>query len=211
MRAPNEIFDSYFPKAFQERLFDLLYDTYLGSYDECIARYPPSELHDVLAHIRRARLERDLRELAKGFPGVSASPEPNHRNSSYYTLLKAGPVCMTVSAVENVDQIVRKAVFRGTLAQAAQLGLFDDEQPVIGDLLYGILLHGAGEKDKSRPAFARVRFPVHDCAAYVEDMIDFFVRFPDIVHVRTRLDDGTIEDKAGVRIRGQFIARSRPA
>jgi hypothetical protein len=77
-------------------------------------------------------------------------------------------------------ELVRRALFRETLARTNQLALFGDDAPVNPEAkLFAILLHGAEDRFPDRLAFADIAFPGPDCSEYF-DTIDLLGRFPDL-------------------------------
>src|SRR5215213_2662557 len=139
---------------------------YPGALADCRSKHPAPETHDLYPHVRRAMLEYQLREIAKGYTGIVASAELNYKGTSYYTLLRSGSVYLTANAVETPSARVRHAMYRETYARTSQPNLFGGPLEE-GTMLYGILLHGPEVKNKARPEFAHIAFPNQDCSEYI--------------------------------------------
>lgn len=155
--------------------------------------------------MRRAMVEYQIRELAEGYPEISASAQLNYGGTSYYTLLSSGNVFLTANAVDHPNKTVRKAMFRETYARASQPNLFG-EPPEEGTILYGILLHGPDELNKTRPEFAHIAFPNKDCSDYV-GRVDLFGRFPELVSELWSIDEEVIPDELDMGIRPESERR----
>src|SRR5687767_6733200 len=74
---------------------------YRSAHEDCRVNYPVQIAHDLYPYVRRANLERDLLAIAEGYPGITAASKPNHRGTSYYTLLSSGSVFLTANAVNH--------------------------------------------------------------------------------------------------------------
>ncbi|MFN2375295.1 MAG: hypothetical protein ABR538_02085 [Candidatus Binatia bacterium] len=149
----------------------------------CRENYSQAEYHDVVAHVRRANIERDWRARLNTFPGVSAAARPNNRRTAYHTLARiagsAGAASLTVSHVNCPNQLVRDARFRASYAEGANLELFvkPDPTPKDGEP-YGIILYTTDDR-RGVPAAIHLAVPNGECTAYVLT-IDLLARFPDL-------------------------------
>lgn len=179
--------------------------SYRGAHADCSMQFPAPEAHDLYPIMRRAMVESQMRELTEGYPEISATSELNHGGTSYYTLLSSGNVFLTANAVENPEKPVRKAMYRETYARASQPNLFE-EPPVEGAILYGILLHGPDELNKTRPEFVHIAFPNKDCSDYV-GRVDLFGRFPDLVGELWSIEEELIPDELDMEIRPESERR----
>lgn len=160
-------FRDAFTDDFIEDVMRLQASEYRTSYDECAMFYPYEEAHDLHPHVRRAKIEHKVRDLANAFAGIHATPAPNATGTSYHTRIVSGNVILTINHVNNPNEIVRYAEFRNTYANA-QMGLFDPNEPPPDDgYLYAIWIHGASKKNPKRPDFIHIVFPSEDCESYV--------------------------------------------
>ena len=132
--------------------------------------------------------------IAEDYPEITGASKPNHRGTSYYTLLSSGSVFLTANAVQQPNELVRYAMYRETYAIASVPNLFG-EPPAEGGILYAILLHGPEEEDKMRPEFVHIVFPNKDCSEYV-GRIDLLLRFADLVEELRKTEEEGFEDKA---------------
>ncbi len=189
----------------------LLHTAYRGSHEECRSSHAAPEAHDLYPHVRRARIEGQLRGLAR-MHGITASAERNHAGTSNYTLLTSGNVLLTANAVDHPNVIVRRAVFRETFARASQLKLFGDEevpeQPSKGPLLYAILLHGPDVLNRAVPEFAHIVFPDETCQQYAA-RINLFDRFRTLVDELRGVEEEVVADNLDVRIRPDAGEKNR--
>lgn len=166
------------PAELIEDILRLLASEYRTAYDECKLFYPPEEAHDLRPHVRRAKIESKVRELANSYPGVAATVEPNAKRTGWHTVIRSGNVVMTISHVNQPSDMVRPADFRSTYAQDAQINLFGPEKPrpPRDAQLFSILRHGSSKRMPRRPDFVRVGFPDADCKYYVCDIDVFSVQ-----------------------------------
>lgn len=194
-------FHQSFSDDFLEDLIRLLATVYLNAYQECKNYYPDEEAHDLRGHVRRAKLEFQLRELSTRFPAIESAVQLNEKRTSYFTTLYAGKVVMTANQVEHPKVIVRRALFRETYAQGAQLHLWEAEVPPPDDgYLYTILLHGEDALNPNRPGFAHIAIPNPACDGYLAD-INLFERFSDLVSKLWSVKEETVKDELPLGLR----------
>lgn len=194
------IFDRSVPNRFVQETLRCLYSAYRDADAQCRQDFPMPEAHDLRGHLRRAMFERNWRTLATRYLDLSASAVRNHRRTSYYTQIVSGCVVLTESAVETPEAMVRKAVFRQTLARSAQMVMpfVEHDLPAPDALLYAILLHGPADESTSSPGFVHIAFPSKDCSTYL-DRIDLLKRYPNIAaEVRTDVPE-IIDDEPEIR------------
>ena len=178
----EQVFFEAFPDEFLRNLIRLLGHSYKAAHDKCRAEYPYSEAHDLRPHLRRADIERNVRDLTTRYAEIEADAEPNPRKTSFYTLVSSNRIVLTLSAVAHPKILVRRAHFRDTYAQTSQLHLFKKRQePPPGAKIYALLLHGPDRKDPSRPAFMQVAFPDKKLTRYLY-AIDLFARYSALVN-----------------------------
>ncbi len=167
---------------------------YRSAHEDCRVNYPVQVAHDLYPVMRRANLERDLLAIADGYSEITGTSKPNHKGTSYYTLLSSGHVFLTANAVKHPNELVRYAMYRETYAIASAPNLFGPP-PEEGRILYAILLHGPEQKDKMRPEFVHIVFPNRDCSEYV-GRIDLLARFADLVKELRKTEEESVPDKA---------------
>jgi len=176
----RKFFDA-FPDRFLGSLIRLLAHNYKTTHDRC-KEYPHSEAHDLRPHLRRAEIERDVRDLTTRYPDIQADAEANRRGTSFYTLVSSNRIVLTLSAVAHPNILVRRACFRETYAQSSQLEMFTTRrEPPPGAKIYALLLHGPDRKDPSRPAFMHIAFPDARLRKYLHS-IDLFARYFALVY-----------------------------
>jgi hypothetical protein len=106
---PLQLFDDLVPKAFQRATLRCLLDTYTGVYTACegARNLPREESHDVRPHLRRSKFDAEWRAVAARFPSLTATVEKNVGKNCYHTLISAGRVRLTASAVDSDSTVVR--------------------------------------------------------------------------------------------------------
>lgn len=187
-------FHNSYPDDFLEDLIRLLDTVYLNTYQECRHQYPDEEAHDLRGHVRRAKLEYQLRELSTRFPKIRASVQLNEKRTSYFTSLYSGDVVITANQVQHPKVIVRRALFRKTYAQGTQLHLWDKVELPEGEYLYAILLHGEDPLNARRPGFAHIAFPNSECNGYIT-RINLFAKFGALVSSLWSVKEEKVKDE----------------
>jgi hypothetical protein len=182
----REFFDDHVSRRLQGALLRSIFENYAEASRYCWRHFATPQAKDLSGTYRRAKIEEEWSGIATLFPRyVSVEVRPYENNTGYYNEITCGAVIMTQSCIVDPDEVPRTARFRTTLARSAQLGLFDAIEDIDpDDQLYAILTHGVDvtSRRRSRPAFVKFQFPNRDCSRYVDDGIDMFKRFPDIVN-----------------------------
>jgi hypothetical protein len=181
----QEFFDAHVSERLQKALLRSIFENYAESSRYCWRYFAAAQAKDLSGTHRRARIEDEWAGIAAFFPReVTVKVQTYENNTGHYNEITCGRVVITQSCVVDPNEVPRQAYFRTTLAQNGQLALFEaieDTDP--DDLLYAILTHGVDvtSRRRSRPGFARFQFPNQDCTKYVDEGIDLFRRFPEIV------------------------------
>jgi hypothetical protein len=177
---PVPIFKSCVPRRFLEDTVKNLFNAFEVANEECGQKFDAEERHDVLPIYRRGKVEQGLRQVAlRHKRHVRAVAETNSRGTSFHTEVTAGAVILTAHQVDGPNELVRRAVFRETLAR--QQNLFEDWDTVPDSPLYAVLLYGPNPRMVGIPGFAHIQFPAAEFRAYMGRGIDLFVTFPKIV------------------------------
>jgi hypothetical protein len=134
-------------------------------------KFPAPEAHYIRPHLRRAIVESSLRAQASVF-GLHSECRINAAKNAHHTFIAAPPFSMTANQVDTPETLTRPALFRAGYALQSQIDCFITEAPVPVDSVYGILLYRVHPKKLTEPAFARVRFPVHDFSGYLDASVD---------------------------------------
>lgn len=193
----REFLEAY-PEDFLRGWLRTLFSGYREAHQECSRGYAEAEAHDLYPHLRRAKLEGQLRGLARSH-GIMATAESNRRNSSRYTLVRSGNVLLTASAVQDPNELIRRAAFRETFARESQLKLFGEQIPT-GTALYAILLHGPDLLNRGIPEFSHVVFPDESCSQYVA-RINLFDMFSDSIGHGGAVEEEVVPDELDIHLR----------
>lgn len=150
------------------QVLPLIYrDAYSRSFED--PAWEHSEAHDLCGHIRRTLVESRLRKIAIQ-NGLYAKPFRNFRATSNYTLVRAGRLVITQSAIQHEAQMVRPAMFRRqhsainrVLAQPTlpELEIHPPELFARGEV-YAILFHGPRWGSPNELGFVTIGFPCSD-------------------------------------------------
>lgn len=178
--SPAEL-ESYFfssvPEQFLRETIRTVWGVYRALERDC-ARYDQPEREYMRGHFRRANIESAWRKVASNFRELRVSVKKNKRENIKFTLIKAGRLRLTVSAVSSAGAVPREAIYRTNLA-STQLKLYESNPKLPpARALYGILTHGWG-RDLTSPGFVSVAFPAADCKSLLTS-ISLASRFPDL-------------------------------
>jgi hypothetical protein len=193
---PELVFEESYAPRIQRALLQVVTHGWNQAHRSVYSRFARPAAHDLLGYERRAYVEDGLHSLAKRFKLRNPEPRLNHAKNSFHVELISGQTVLTASAVAAPNEMVREALFRNTLARARQRKLFkqdEDDAPLPGSPLYGIVLYGPPEKGDQRfPGFVTVAFPDRTCSYYhrsVDLMAKFRVEYSQLV-LRLRRNEG---------------------
>lgn len=191
-------FFAEYTKDFLRDTLNMLLYAYPKSHDDCRSGRAEPEVRDLYAHMLRAEIEGQLRQIAREH-GIAATVETNSKRSQRYTLLSSGAVLLTASAVEATTKIARPAVFRATYARTGELKLWGEEPPS-SNALYGIIQHGPDTMNRAQLGFATVVFPDESYSEQVDriPLMDMFADVVDRFHAADKNEAGIEPD---IRIR----------
>jgi hypothetical protein len=175
---PVPFFLSEFSEITLRGICRSLLSAYKEAEDECKG-FPEEPAHDLRPIYRRAAAERNVQRLNGLNPGVSAAYSLNHAKNCYHVIIRSRRAFLTISCVDNPQQLVRTAVFRNIYSAQQDMFLRNDPPPSDNDL-YAILLHGPSHQDPAYPSFMHIAFPNKDCTEYWPDRIDLMFRFSEI-------------------------------
>lgn len=185
--SPSEI-QQRFRGAFGPDVITGLAKCVWAAYPEaqsvCSQHLLRDQVHDARGHFRRSLVERNWKNYGRRIPGAIVRQETNSVKSSKHVVIEIGNVILTQSLADGPADIIQRANFRDTYAEASQANLFappeQNHTPAPNAKLYAMFLHGAST-DPRQPRFMSIVFPTRDCAAYVYDAtIDVFGEFQDL-------------------------------
>jgi len=171
---PKELFLFEVPNELLKAIAKAVVDGYKEAFDYCQGNFDKYQLHDLLPHMRKAAIERNILHCVKRFPYASAKSAPNQSYNCFHAIVKCGHAILTISAVNGPCQMVRNANFRKQYAIDGQFKMFIEEEPAIelNNNLYAILLHTPNEDFPSEPGFINIRFPDASLKKYLDEAID---------------------------------------
>ncbi len=179
-----EYIERFIPAGFWILLAEEYEQDYPGAVDHCLARFDPPQAHDLIGDERRARTETSFKHTAEKFAhrGLRAVSQKNKSGSHNHEEVRVGPIVLTQSFADSPETIVQEAVFRETLARSRKISWLEPEthEPV-GELLYGIVLHGARrvgfrQRNYDEFGFLTVAIPNVGCTEYL-DVINVAKRY----------------------------------
>ena len=149
------------PEQFLRETVRAVWAVYRALARDC-ARYDKPEREYMRGHFRRANLESAWRKLARNFKELKVSVKANKSENIKFTVIKAGRLRLTASAISSPGSVPREAIYRTNLA-SSQLKLLEANTKLPPTrALYGILTHGWG-RDLVSPGFVSIAFPSADC------------------------------------------------
>ena len=193
--------------AFWRRMISGLFDAHRSAHEVTFTQFEQPEAHDLLGFTRRAKVEANLRGVAKLFPDTMTAKDVKASKGPWnHVEVHSGPVVLTASTVTNPGDMVDRAEFRASLAYETNALRFDLEgegQADPDDLpLYAILLHSRFRTTRSEdhqyvylPGSAYLAFPNEGCDHYLHT-VNLFERCSDVV---TRLMPQEWDNEARVR------------
>ncbi len=170
-----EHIERFIPPGFWILLGEEYEEDYPGAVAHCTARFDEPEAHDLIGDERRARTETSFKQTAEKFAhrGVRVIAQRNKTGSHNHQEARVGPIVLTQSFADSPEAIVQQAGFRETLARSRKISLLEPEVEVpAGDLLYGIVMHGARrvgfrQRRYDEFGFLSVAIPNPDCTEYL--------------------------------------------
>ena len=182
--SPKQI-QQHFRNAFRPEILTGLAKCVWAAYPEaqtvCAQHLLRDQVHDVRGVFRRGLVERNWKNYGRRLPNAVVRQESNSIGSSKHVVIEIGNVLLTQSLADGPNDIIQRANFRETYAEASQIKLFVDPAAVKRAMdagkLYAMFLHGASENPR-RPRFMSIVFPTNDCESYVFDAtIDVLAEF----------------------------------
>jgi hypothetical protein len=199
---PVGLFRSSVPERFLRDIAHGIADAYASR--EPFRWFPPPEMHDVWPHNRRALIEARLREIAGGYPEMTARVETNNKGD-HHSVVEVGPVIMMESKVGSPHHVVRQADFRDTLARSNQLvlaGMEDMEPaPSPGAKLCTILIHGEDPEDPTKLGFLDAVFPTPDGKGYLPSRVHLLPCLTDTATLNDADEQEIIPDNLVIDLR----------
>lgn len=189
-----QIFDSSVPRSFQKACLHNIKDAYTEAYKEILLRLDleKEESRDFLPYLRRTLIERNMRNLAGQYSGVSVKCRKNAAKNCHHNVIHSGKIMMTISSLDSPYRKLRDAIFRSQYVQGT---LFDEDEILlcIDDTYYGIVCHGEDSFARGSLGFVHILFPKYNYT------IDLAARFPDIFTRETEMEN--IPDDLSITVR----------
>jgi hypothetical protein len=168
-----------------------LFQDYENASDHCYSTFRAPIAKDASGPYRHYKIEETWCSIAERFPDLAKSEVKPYkskrtgRRTGSYVELTIGRIKLTHACVAKRTSLPREADFRNTLAEEQQKSFWPKDSQGAANpnpYLYAVLLNGVDRKSKerSRPAFACVRFPNKFLTGYEGQSIDLFQEFPDI-------------------------------
>jgi hypothetical protein len=176
-------FWSHVPADFVPDALGMIFEQYRSAWDTCDSLMDASERRDVLASMRRALIETEIRGVARRYPTGKIQTLQNKRKTSHFSLITFGSVDLTVAKSGSPHLMPRPAAYRENFFESAQASLFDREIAKPGDRLYAVVIHGPARRKRRHeeeiplanpkfPTFAKIVFP--DKEGNILTSIDLF-------------------------------------
>lgn len=172
-----------FSEEFLKALFQGVVTAHRAAPSHLNRSFDKPERHNLLGHIRRAKLNEEVIALGERFK-VKADWKAYGRGSGYYVLVSSKRIFMVICVVRSKRTMVRDAEYRRALAHynetTQQKFAFIPDAPKVEDSQHlCVLIHGR-RKGKDHPAFADVAFPDKTFGEWI-CRLDLFREFPALV------------------------------
>lgn len=170
--SPTEIqrhFRRSFPPDVLQGFARCVWAAYTDAHKICSDHLLRDQAHDVRGHLRRALIERNWKNYARRVPGAQVHQESNTIGSSRHIVVELEGVRLTQSLADGPNDIIQKARFRDTYAEASQIDLFtvpEQRKQRPDAKLYAMFLHGASD-NPAQPRFMSIVFPTREGDAYI--------------------------------------------
>ncbi|HSW76249.1 MAG TPA: hypothetical protein VLG50_04365 [Candidatus Saccharimonadales bacterium] len=165
------------PARFVSELIGASRWAYRDSYEAVYSdnNYDEPEKKGLLPYVRRARIEKKIREVALD-AGLTATVEKNSAKNTEYTLIKSGRVALTVSKSFDRGSLPALARFREQYSSinqhAAQIQMLPVLSMPFEASLYGVIIHGSSNLSHNELGFLQIGFLDSRKYRWVEAPID---------------------------------------
>lgn len=178
---------------------------YKASHEHVFSNFCAAQARDLLPHVRRAKVDELLWAVAKRFECLKTSVCLNDARNCRHVRVRADSIVLTANAVNGPSEMVRRALFRDTLAESNQFLLFPemDDRPR-GDACFAMILHGPLDLDWPRVEFVYLAFPANDSRSYLK-RINLASYCKVDLHASVR--EETIEDIAIAKLRRDALVQ----
>ena len=167
------LFKKQVPKNLLQAITFGICDGWKNASKHVSSHFPKPQGKDLLPHYRRSLIETSLTDIGKWQKKIDALSQQNTAKNCSHVEIMIGNILMTVSYVDGPREMVRTALFRETLSESNQLGLFLESEELKGESYYGIIIHGPHHKYSDRPGFVKLVFPDPSYNWYLESICLF--------------------------------------
>jgi hypothetical protein len=160
-------------------------DAYRTTPEHCKRNYDAPDRHDVIGHIRRARVHEAVRGVAERY-SLDYQDIPNVNGSCFFLSITSGEIRLVCCLVATKKGMVRPAKIRELLAaqnfDGQPLLPFmeehqDDTQPIRIEHL-AVLIHAPAGKRKDQAGFIDIVIPNRRFTEYLQ-RVELFGMFPN--------------------------------
>ena len=172
-----------FSEDFSKALLQGVVTAHRAARDHLKRTFDREERHNLLGHIRRAKLNEEVVAIGERFK-VKVDWKPYGRGSGYYLLVSSKRIFLIICVVHSRKTMVRDAEYRRMLARynetSQQKFSFMPKRAEAHDSQHlCILIHGR-RRGKDYPAFADIAFPDKTFRNWI-CRLNLFQEFPALV------------------------------
>jgi hypothetical protein len=174
-------------KAFEKEVLKALMlavgDAYRTTPEHCKRHYDTPDRHDVIGHIRRARVHEAVRGVAERY-ALDYKDVPNANGSAFFLSVLAGEIRLICCLIATKKSMIRPAKIRRYLAAQnfdSQVPLpfhpgdNETEEPKLEHL--AVLVHAPAGRHRDQAAFVDIVIPNRAFSRYLQ-RIELFDLFP---------------------------------
>ena len=163
---------------------------YKAAADHCKKHIEKEERHDVLGHVRRAKLDEGIRGVGERF-SIESKTIPNANGSAYFMTLLSGEFRLICCLAHSPRDMVRPAKTRKLWAKynfepQATLGFIPLLEKLEGDKHLAILMHGPRGLHRDEAGYCDIVIPNPSFTSYA-GRIKLFSEFREAVQQNPKL------------------------
>ncbi len=160
-------------------------DAYRTTPEHCKRNYDPPDRHDMIGHVRRARVHEAVRGVAERY-SLDYRDIPNMNGSCYFLSIISGEIRLICCLVATQKSMVRPAKIRKFLAAQnfdgqGRLPFMQEDDPDVPPTRLehlAVLIHAPAGRHKDQAAFVDIVIPNRKFTEYLQ-RVELFGVFPN--------------------------------
>lgn len=168
----NEYILSQIPKKYLISVIESIESAYQSAHRKIHEEFDKPLAEKYYPIIRPAYIDQEIKLITENFEAVTSTFNPNSIKNSLHAEVFSGDFVITFSKVNHRNEIVRKAIFRETLAQDNQLGFLElsKVEQLDAKKIYALITHIPNPINQEKPISINFAIPTPDCSNYVRNI-----------------------------------------